>query len=506
MTIPKSKAETADRILSAIPNITEAPYVEFPLCRGAMSDNGATPWYAEMGLGTPAQSLRFMLDTGTVNTWITAASCTTDACKMHRAFNPDESGSYIPSGDPSRIVPFGPWGSMTVLLGNDKATLQLCSKEKKAAIDLEDAMGIYLSTQYDGTQFAELDCDGGLAIPSVSCDTPSALLEQLNYQKLIEQPIASFYFNPGLGQGTCLMGAVDYSRFDPSTLNLLPVVPLGGDLNYLWNVRLDSFVVAGETIPGISQLVLDTGSSRFKGGCTVISNLLAAITDNGARPTRVSSTAAFADYPDLTLSMGGREYLLTPEQYFISIGPSTWEVGVHYLAGLPDEMLLVGSVFLDTVYSIFHFAPSGPDHCIVWLASPVHDTLKAAGGDTPLDLTGTWQNEFGSTLEIGPVSSNGTFTGVYRSSTGATGVYPVMGVADPDPGDTMAVSFSVTWRSLQGQEDPSWHWVSGFTGLLQIKDGQEVLSTTYLLQQNVTETAPEWMATAVYPSSFTKKS
>lgn len=489
-----------------IPNCTDAPYVDFPLFRGVMSDNGATPWYSKMGLGTPAQNLRFMLDTGTVNTWITDTSCTTDACKMHQAFHPEASTTYTPSGDPPKIVSFGPWGNMTVLLGNDVAALQLCRNEETKSVAMEEAMSIYLSTQYEGTQFAELDCDGGLAIPAVSCDKPSSLLEQLKAQGLIQLPVASFYFNAGLRQGACLMGAVDFSCFDRSTLNALPVIPLGGDLNYLWNVHLDSLVVAGETIPGISQLVLDTGSSRFKGGCTVISSLLAAITDNGARPTRVGSTSAFANYPDIILTMGGVEYFLTPSQYFISIGPSTWEVGAHYLDGLPDDMLLVGSVFLDTVYSIFYFDPSGPDRCVVWLATPVHSALKAAGVSSALNVTGTWQNEFGSILEIGPVSCDGTFKGIYRSDTGATGVYPVMGVADPDPvGDTMAVSFSVSWRSLQGKEDPSWHWVSGFTGLLQMKDGQELLATTYLLQQNVSDSAPAWMATAVYPSNFTRK-
>jgi len=81
-----------------------------------------------------------------------------------------------------------------------------------------------------------------------------------------------------------------------------------------------------------------------------------------------------------------------------------------------------------------------------------------------------------------------------------------MGVADPDPvGTTQAVSFSVTWRSLEGDPDPSWHWVSGFTGLLELVDGEELIKSTYLLQQNATDAVPDWMATAVYPSTFKRK-
>jgi hypothetical protein len=51
---------------------------------GKFNNNGATPWISNIGLGSPAQPLRFMIDTGTMNTWITAAECDTDACLIHK--------------------------------------------------------------------------------------------------------------------------------------------------------------------------------------------------------------------------------------------------------------------------------------------------------------------------------------------------------------------------------------------------------------------------------------
>ena len=80
-----------------------------------------------------------------------------------------------------------------------------------------------------------------------------------------------------------------------------------------------------------------------------------------------------------------------------------------------------------------------------------------------------------------------------------------MGVADPYPiGSSQALSFSVSWRSLQSPYDPSWHWVSGFTGLLENVAGEDQIKTTYLLQQNTVDVA-DYMATAVYPSTFKRK-
>jgi hypothetical protein len=58
------------------------PFVQFQLTQGAISDSGATPWTTNMGLGTPPQTLRFMLDTGTLNTWISAISSTVPRIKQ----------------------------------------------------------------------------------------------------------------------------------------------------------------------------------------------------------------------------------------------------------------------------------------------------------------------------------------------------------------------------------------------------------------------------------------
>ncbi|GKT11613.1 MAG: hypothetical protein ISEC1_P0580 [Thiomicrorhabdus sp.] len=89
------------------------------------------------------------------------------------------------------------------------------------------------------------------------------------------------------------------------------------------------------------------------------------------------------------------------------------------------------------------------------------------------------------------------------SDTGATGIYPVMGVADPDPDTCQTVSFSVSWKSETGEADPSWHYVSGFTGVLTLVDGEEVLKVIFLLQRNITDDLPAYEACAV--SSLTCK-
>lgn len=481
----------------APPNAATDPFVEFILSRGAASDNGATPWTSTIGVGTPPHTMRIMLDTGTVNTWVTASCCSTEACQQHKAFDPEASTTFVPGRQAPTSVSFGPWGSMGVVIGNDVCHLDYEKSGKRGSISLKEPMSLYLAVSYDGEQFRELDCDGGFAIPSIPCKQPSALLEELKRQRLIRHAVASFWFDPERGEGRCLLGALDTKRFDPATLNRLPLRPLEGELAYLWSVRLDRLQVGRRPLGKDVDFVLDTGSSVFKGGHAIIHRMLEAITDQGRRPTTVTSEADLAAYPDLTLTLGGVAYRLTPRQYFMRLAPDRWDLGVQYLEGLPEDLLVVGSVFLDTVYSAFFLGDGRGDGRSVLLATPVRAQRS---------VSGVWVNEFGSVLEIGPLAPDGTFRGRYRSDTGATGVYPVMGVADPDPvGDSIAVAFSVNWRSLEGSPDPSWHWVSAFSGLMQVQGGEEVLSTIYLLQQNIGPSTQAWQATAVHPSTFRRR-
>lgn len=124
-----------------------------------------------------------------------------------------------------------------------------------------------------------------------------------------------------------------------------------------------------------------------------------------------------------------------------------------------------------------------------------------------MSLVGTWKNEFGSIMTIEHVNEDGTFAGRYQSHTGATGVYDMVGITDPAPDPAaggQAVSFSVSWHSLEGKADPSWHWVSAFAGQLQTVDGRDVIPTMMLLQK-VTEPGDDWESTSVCAMKFTRE-
>ena len=152
-------------------------YISFPMFRGTMSENGGVTWVAEMKMGTPAQKVNLMLDTGTLNTWVTGASCTTEACKAHDSFNPDHSRTFKMTEDTPQKESFGPWGDMYVQKGID--IIQLDSPTMEVPVERFEFM---LAVDYSGEQFKELVADGGLAIPSIPDKEATALLNKLYKQ------------------------------------------------------------------------------------------------------------------------------------------------------------------------------------------------------------------------------------------------------------------------------------------------------------------------------------
>ncbi|RQW61083.1 avidin/streptavidin family protein [Vibrio viridaestus] len=83
-------------------------------------------------------------------------------------------------------------------------------------------------------------------------------------------------------------------------------------------------------------------------------------------------------------------------------------------------------------------------------------------------LDGTWGNSYGSTMDL--LCIDNQIYGMYRSHTGSTGVYLLVGNASDQPPTQQkgqSVSFSIFWRNIEGDDyDESWHWSGSMSGQL----------------------------------------
>lgn len=105
------------------------------------------------------------------------------------------------------------------------------------------------------------------------------------------------------------------------------------------------------------------------------------------------------------------------------------------------------------------------------------------------DITGTWKNQYGSTMQLMIVPSSGLVYGIYASSTGSTGQYRVYGYYNQNAPANVgnAAGLTIYWHSIvAGPSDPSWHWVSGLGGQI-VADG---IGNTLILNHAMVATDP----------------
>jgi len=341
----------------------------FPLTKGPLMDNGATPWYATVFLGTPGQTITVMMDTGTTNTWVTSSLCSTEACST-KQYKYDLILSMTHNEVPGATWQnndLGAWGEFESLSGKDYMRF---SDPNRGGINLWiKFLSAILKDASGSTNWKDLDMCGGVGFPVIfdapdEPNNPESLLPIMLNQGLISNPLVSFWINGD--DGGCIVGGTEPSRYDANTLNELLLTSVADNLN-LWTVELEQ--IQRNSTPLLDRpvnLALDTGSSRFKGSPVLIEYLIDRITtkpDGEKLPTTFSAPSLVQEFPCLTLEINGHRYTLQPEDYIWQIENSgLFSLQFHPLDVGDENTILVGSVFLDHVYSVFQYeaAPTAP--------------------------------------------------------------------------------------------------------------------------------------------------
>ena len=472
--------------------------------RGPFQNNGATPWYTFIPVGTPGQLLKLSLDTGTNITWITSTLCSPDRCQHYSAgrFDYQASSSFTFSDCLKRPYSFGPWGTMQVESGSDVLTLN------NTALPTQ----LLLAADYTGTQFHQLDWDGGMGLPSSSAyvDAGSSFVFQtlMNSGKIDpHQPFVAFDWDPASRRGVCQMGAVDAEKTRGPHL-FLPwsLYSKVRGVEYIWSTPLVSYTVGGDVLARNVTFALDSGSSQFKGDDRLMRQTLERIAQGGS--------------PEVVLGFADGEITLGPDLYNVLIeeGPDQGKTLPQFEPLGMADLVLVGSLVMEYCYTVYEYrvvqcrpgayslAPVG-----VWLfnrpggpkiisrsssrrfetgARPLASgklvfkpPVAAAETTQPLSVAGTWKNDYGSVMTLA-VTGN-VITGSYQSSTGSTGRYAITGhqpSTSPSQEKGLPVALAIDWHARDEQQaDPSWHWVSGLCGQLHQIAGEDRLELSHLL-------------------------
>lgn len=332
------------------------PY-SFNVDKGPFQDNGASPWFTPIKLGTdpalPPMKLNF--DTGARFIWATSTECNTGACTMpgRVRFDPNTSPTFSWIDQNEVMIDFGPWGTMLAKVGLDQLGAPLPGL----------GVNFYVTTFYEGTQFAELNWDGGLGIPTGRDPDPrsSNLIQRMLEASLIDprEATISFYTDPTTKTGTISVGQFDETLVVPESEIQIPFAPYLAGLEYIWTTPLGYWKVGDVDVAVDKMFCHNSGSSQFKGDVSI---MLSAIDEVNRQ---LGETGR---YPNLSLEFGtdrsgnpGR-FTLTSDEYVTLIeageGEGNYTININPLAGL-DNLVLVGSILMDYVYTIYTWEVSG---------------------------------------------------------------------------------------------------------------------------------------------------
>ena len=300
-------------------------------------------YFTEISLGTPAQTFKVILDTGSANLWVPSTKCSSIACFLHTKYDSSASSTYKKNGTEFKIQ-YGS-GSMEGIVSQD--VLQIGDLTIKGQ-DFAEA------TSEPGLAFAFGKFDGilGLAYDTISVNGIVPPLYQMINQGLLDDKVVSFYLGSSdQDGGEAVFGGLDESHYE-GKIHWAPVVRKG-----YWEVGLDKVAL------GDQELELDNGSAAIDTGTSLIAlaqdtaDILNAEigAQKGWNGQYSVDCEKVKDLPPFTFYIDGKPYELEGKDYILEVQGSCISSfqGLN-LPGPLADLIIVGDVFLRKYYSAYH--------------------------------------------------------------------------------------------------------------------------------------------------------
>ena len=297
-------------------------------------------YYGEVSIGTPAQKFKVIFDTGSSNLWVPSHSCWSIPCWTHTTYKSSDSSSYVANNTAFNIT-YGS-GGVTGVTSQESVTLGGLTAKNVLFGEVTSESGVsFVAAQFDGIL--------GMGWPVLSVNGMKPVFFELVDQGLVKDKSYSFYLSRAGAAGSSLvLGGVntDYAASDFKYYSLLS--------DSYWLIPLQDIVINGTSYkPASTQLkgIVDTGTSVIVGP----TELIAPITK--LFPSTIDCTK-FDQYPDITFSIGGDNYTLTPEDYILKLtvlGQTQCTLGIQGMEFPPHlaGSIILGDSFIKTYYTHF---------------------------------------------------------------------------------------------------------------------------------------------------------
>ncbi|KAL4785707.1 aspartic peptidase domain-containing protein [Aspergillus varians] len=306
-------------------------------------------YFSEIQLGSPPQTFKVVLDTGSSNLWVPSSECGSIACYLHQKFDSSSSSTYKKNGSEFAIK-YGS-GSLSGFVSQDN--LQIGDLKIKGQ-DFAEA------TNEPGLAFAFGRFDGilGLGFDTISVNKIVPPFYNLIDQGLIDEPVFAFYLGDANTEGdssVATFGGIDEDHYEGELIK----IPLRRKA--YWEVDLDA-IALGDQVAELENtgVILDTGTSLI----ALPSNLAEMINSEiGAKKGFTGQYSVECDkrdsLPDLTFTLTGHNFTIGPYDYTLEVQGSC--ISAFMGMDFPEPvgpLAILGDAFLRQWYSVYDLGNS----------------------------------------------------------------------------------------------------------------------------------------------------
>jgi len=299
-------------------------------------------YFSDITIGSPPQSFKVVLDTGSSNLWVPSKECGSIACYLHTKYDSSESKTYKKNGT-SFEIRYGS-GSLSGFVSQDTVTI--------GDITIKDQL-FAEATSEPGLAFAFGRFDGilGLGYDTISVNKIPPPFYTMIEQNKLDEPVFAFYLGNTEQESEVVFGGIDKKHYKGDLIKL-PV-----RRKAYWEVEFEA-IAFGDSVADLDKTgaIVDTGTSLIAVPSTLADLLNAEMGAKKGWNGQYSVDCAKRDeLPDLTFQLTGHNFTISAFDYILEVQGSCISaiMGMDFPAPV-GPLAILGDAFLRKYYSVYH--------------------------------------------------------------------------------------------------------------------------------------------------------
>jgi len=268
-------------------------------------------YYGTISIGTPAQQVRVVYDTGSSNLW--ASDIKPGLFSSHNYYDHSKSSSYVANGTAFNIR-YGS-GPVSGFYSKDTMAIGDISILDYTFAEVNNTKGL-------GPAFSVGHFDGicGMGWDDISVDHVETPLRALVNSGKLPEPVFAFFLGSGGAQGELVLGGVDPNHYTGDFAYTPVIDSAPGKVGY-WALTMDDFKVNGQSVTSTRKAIVDSGTSLLAVPTADIEKISQLVGAKKVLPIPPFNKEYTVDCnspgPDLDIVIGGNTYTLKKEDYII---------------------------------------------------------------------------------------------------------------------------------------------------------------------------------------------